>query len=147
MSTLADLPDGCVAYIVHNLRSVQDVLTFQRSCSRFAAIGQGHRAAWLHLLERDFDMRIAVNVCARHTPLCLTLSRAGSQASALVQNIAANQGQALYKQIAEAQSRQVRYKGCFTDGGVDDGRDLYWVCAHRSSTEEPSLDCHLLQQL
>lgn len=55
-----DVPDGCVAHIVEQLHSIQDVFNFQRTCSRFAAVGKAHQAAWLSLLRRDFDIRLEV---------------------------------------------------------------------------------------
>ena len=41
-----DIPDGCVAHILERLLSVHDVFNFQRTCSRFAAIGRTHQATW-----------------------------------------------------------------------------------------------------
>ena len=55
-----DVPDGCVAHIVGQLHSIQDVFNFQRTCSRFAAVSKAHQAAWLSLLRRDFDIRLEV---------------------------------------------------------------------------------------
>ena len=60
----SDLPDGCVALVAEHLQSVQDVLTFQRTCSRFATIGRAHQAIWLSLLHRDFDIRLEVLKCS-----------------------------------------------------------------------------------
>jgi hypothetical protein len=57
-----DVPDGCVAHIVEQLHSIQDVFNFQRTCSRFAAVGRAHQAAWLSLLRRDFDLRLEVRL-------------------------------------------------------------------------------------
>ncbi|DBA95826.1 hypothetical protein WJX77_006809 [Trebouxia sp. C0004] len=96
-----DVPDGCVAHIVEQLHSVQDIFNFQRTCSRFAAVGRAHQAAWLSLLRREFDIRLEAK-----GPL---------------------DGQELYRQANMAQMHRIRFQGCFTDGGVDEKRIRYWV--------------------
>ncbi len=55
-----DLPDGCVAQVVQQLQSVKDVLNFQRTCTRIAAIGKAHQAAWLNLIQKDYNITLQV---------------------------------------------------------------------------------------
>lgn len=130
-----DIPDGCVAHILEHLLSVHDVFNFQRTCSRFARIGRTHQATWLSWLRKDFDIRLEV----RWSPL-LFLAPTGTVAEVirlyksgntefLSQATAALDGQELYRQTSTAGVRKLRYKGCFTDGGIDEGRVQYWVKA------------------
>lgn len=65
-SMFDDLPDGCVAHVIEKLCSVQDVVNFQTTCSRHAAIGRTHQAAWLLLLRKDFDLRLQVRAHCSH---------------------------------------------------------------------------------
>ena len=44
-----------------------------------------------------------------------------------LQGTAPFDGFQLYKNVAKRASRKIRYKGCFTDGGVDEQRMEYWV--------------------
>ena len=55
-----DLPEGCVAHIVQQLHSVQDVLNLQRTCVKLWAISKADQTVWLGLLEQDFDIRVQV---------------------------------------------------------------------------------------
>ncbi len=49
-----------------------------------------------------------------------------------LQAVAPFDGQELYRRAAVAVVRRLRYKGCFTDGGVDEGRIQYWVTQTRA---------------
>ena len=66
------LPDGCVAHVIEKLHSLQDVINFQTTCSRHAAVGRTHQAAWLLLLRKYFDLRLQVRADGAHkkVPTC-----------------------------------------------------------------------------
>ena len=60
-----ELPDGCIAHVVRQLRSVQDIHRFGLTCKRHALVALSDQSAWLGMLREEFDIRLQVRYLHR----------------------------------------------------------------------------------
>lgn len=103
-------------------------------CSAIPTDVQAFRSDWRSApssLARTAQQRLRLTYGGEWL-LCKAFSnkavpRGSTRCALILQGVVPFRGHELYKQVANADSRQIRYKGCFTDGGVDELRDCHWV--------------------
>ncbi|KAK9806131.1 hypothetical protein WJX72_002772 [[Myrmecia] bisecta] len=99
---LHDLPDECVVLILAHLE-VKDVLCFEQTCKRWCQLARSPEV-WQPRIRNSFHLRVKGSGEGRPS------------------------WQELFQYVSQTQpDTNIRFRGVFTDGGVDNSLSQYWV--------------------
>ena len=124
--SLQDLPLECLLHILRQTHSGADHEALEQTCKalRTALHSPVH---WKQRLAEEFGVSMPEPLLDA-LPAAAGSSRGSS--SPTLKEI-----KALYKQLASPSSEQnIRFRGCYTDGGCDGGQLRYWVMRLADST-------------
>jgi len=109
------IPPECLLYVSCFLEEGMDVEALEQTCKGCLKVLRSSKA-WQHRISSEFGLDLAAS------------GRVPDGCSALGAPSVVSQLKQVYKQLkAQKAPTDVRFRGCFTDGGCDGGQMRYWV--------------------